>query len=325
MVSMKDIAAELNLSRCTVSDILNNKTKTKSYKQETIDLVLNNAKEMGYITNNIAKSLKTGRTKTIALVVPDISNSFYIHIIKEIENLAYAANYSTIICITEENLEKENHILHMLSSRMVDGILISAVSSTQSLQDDYPFQIVCFDRAIENKKYCSITINNELSAYNLGKYFIEKKARNPLFISTSSADYTVQHRIQGFLKSFSDVGIEIPKKNILYDVYNTEMAYKCLHQIIESNETEFDSIALSTNYYIYGILKALKEKTRQVKALGGFETFSGYDFFDNIICIQQPEKEMASLAFLALLQLLKGEKAASKILDTSIFYPGFVK
>ena len=103
------------------------------------------------------------------------------------------------------------------------------------------------------------------------------------------------------------------------------MAYKCLHQIIESNETEFDSIALSTNYYIYGILKALKEKTRQVKALGGFETFSGYDFFDNIICIQQPEKEMASLAFLALLQLLKGEKAASKILDTSIFYPGFVK
>ena len=114
MVSMKDIAAELNLSRCTVSDILNNKTKTKSYKQETIDLVLNKAKEMGYITNNIAKSLKTGRTKTIALVVPDISNSFYIHIIKEIENLAYAANYSTIICITEENLEKENHILHTL-------------------------------------------------------------------------------------------------------------------------------------------------------------------------------------------------------------------
>ena len=55
MVSMKDIAAELNLSRCTVSDILNNKTKTKSYKQETIDIVLNKAKEMGYITKNIDK------------------------------------------------------------------------------------------------------------------------------------------------------------------------------------------------------------------------------------------------------------------------------
>ena len=97
MVSMKDIAKELNLSRCTVSDILNHKTGKKSYKQETIDLVLSTAKEMGYVTNNIAKSLKTGSTRTIALVIPDISNSFYTHIIKEIECLAYAADRKSVV------------------------------------------------------------------------------------------------------------------------------------------------------------------------------------------------------------------------------------
>ena len=81
MVSMKDIARELNLSRCTVSNILNNKLDRYSYRQETIDMVRAKAEEMGYVVNNLAQSLKTGFANMIALVIPDISSTFYIKII----------------------------------------------------------------------------------------------------------------------------------------------------------------------------------------------------------------------------------------------------
>lgn len=318
MVSMKDIAKELNLSRCTVSDILNNKTNKKSYKQETIDLVLHTAKEMGYVTNNIAKSLKTGSTRTVALVIPDISNSFYTHIIKEVECMAYAANYSLIICITEESLEKENEVLRMLSSRMVDGILISAVSASHSLQDNYPFKIVCFDRTVENKNYCSVTIDNETAACELGQHFVRAGARNPLFIATSSTDYTVRLRVKGFQKAFQEAGIEWDEHNVLYDVYNAETACNSLIKIIEKHSIAFDSIALSTNYYIYGVLKAIKQTNQELTALGGFENFNGSEFFDDVICVYQPEKEIASIAFQSLLTLMNQEHSASKVLNAYI-------
>lgn len=318
MVSMKDIAKELNLSRCTISDILNNKTKEKSYKQETIDLVLNKAKEMGYVTNNIAKSLKTGSTRTVALIIPDISNSFYTHIIKEIECLAYDANYSLIICITEESLEKENEVLRMLSSRMVDGIMISAVSATHSLQDSYSFKVVCFDRTVKNKNYCSITIDNEVAAYNLGKELKNRGAKNPLFIATSPTDYTVQLRIQGFKKAMEENGNIWNEENILYNVYNSEDAFHKLIEVFKNSNLKFDSIALSTNYYIYGVLNALRELGHEEITVGGFESFGGSEFFDNIICVHQPEKEIAAATFQSLLELLNQEKSSSKILSAYI-------
>lgn len=318
MVSMKDIANKLNLSRCTVSDILNHKTSKKSYKQETIDLVLNTAKEMGYVTNNIAKSLKTGSTRTIALVIPDISNSFYTRIIKEIERLAYTANYSLIICITEESSEKENEVLRMLSSRMVDGILISAVSATHSLQDNYPFQIVCFDRTIENKKYCSVTIDNEKAALELGRRFVLAGAKNPLFIATSPADYTVRLRIKGFQNAMKEAGISWGETQILYHVYDAKTAFEKLSSLIQAKNIFFDSVALSTNYYIYGILKALRQYEKKTAVLGGFEDFNGSEFFNDVICVHQPEKEIASIAFQSLLQLMNHEPSVSKILNTHL-------
>lgn len=318
MVSMKDIARELNLSRCTVSDILNHKTNKKSYKQETIDLVLRTAKEMGYVTNNIAKSLKTGRTRTIALVIPDIANSFYTHIIKEVERLAYAANYSLIICITEENAEKENEVLRMLSSRMVDGILISAVSAAHSLQDDYPFQIVCFDRTVDNRDYCSVTIDNENAALELGRRFVQAGAREPLFIATSPLDYTVRLRIRGFQKAMEEAGIPWAEDRILYHVYDAATAYEHLTAIIQTGAFSFDAVALSTNYYIYGILKALQQHGRESTILGGFENFNGSEFFHRVICVHQPEKEIASIAFQSLLRLMDHEPSASKILKAFI-------
>lgn len=316
MVSMKDIANKINVSRCTVSDILNG--KTSKYRQQTIDLVLNTANEMGYLRNELSRSLKTGKSGTIALVIPDIANTFYVRIYKEIERLAYSANFSLITCITEENLEKEEEILKTLSGRMVDGILISTVSSTQSLRGNYPFQIVCFDRATDHGEFPSITIDNENAASSLAKRFIEKGAKEPLFIGTSPNDYTIRLRTKGFVSEFQNHGFEIPNSHILYDIYDDSSSYELVNGILNYRNLHFDSIALSTNYYIYGVLRALKEHGVTLTALGGFEDFSGSFFFDNIICVNQPEREIASCAFEALTKLLHKEKADSIVLNTYI-------
>ena len=114
MVSMKDIANALNLSRCTVSDILNNKLEHRSYKPETIEMVRMKAKEMGYVSNNIARSLKTGSTRTLAIVVPHLSNPFYTHIIQKVKKLANKEDYSLIICSTWSSLSNFSSVVQMI-------------------------------------------------------------------------------------------------------------------------------------------------------------------------------------------------------------------
>ncbi|MDD4112239.1 MAG: LacI family DNA-binding transcriptional regulator [Herbinix sp.] len=319
MVSMKDIAHELNLSRCTVSNILNNKLEGKSYKKETIELVLKKACEMNYVPNNIARSLKTGSTRTIALVVPDICNSFYTKIIKEVELLAYAENYSLIVCVAEEILEKENKILEMLASRRIDGVLISPVSSYQSLQGKYPFKIVCFDRIVNNRDFCSVLINNEDAAKELTLRMIERGITNPLFLATSKDDYTVQCRLKASIKTLNENNIQFNPANIIYNVYDSNVAYESLKMLQNQPYINFDSVILSTNFCIYGVLSFLKERGLTLKSIGGFENFTGSKLVGkDVIKVLQPEKEIAFHAFRSLMDLVDNDEASSVILNTVI-------
>lgn len=320
MVSMKDIAEKLNLSRTTISNILNNNLDKRSYKQETIDEVIATAKEMGYIPNDIAKSLKTGTTKTIAIVVPDIANDFYVGIIKNIESLANEVDYSLIICITEESLEKENKAINILKSRMVDGILIAPVSYTESLLDSqYPFKIVCFDRVVTGNRFPFVSIDNENVAAQLTTKLLETPAENPLFLAGSRSDYTVALRLKGYRKALSEKGLAYNPNNIIYDVYDDNIAYEKLNAFILKNGDAFDSVFLSTNYFIYGVLESLSFNGIKDIPLGGFENFKGSKLVNTkILKVEQPEIEIANLAFDNLLSLLNNKKVKNSVLKTTI-------
>lgn len=320
MVSMKDVANRLNISRCTVSNIINGHLDGKSYKKETIEMVLQTAKEMGYVSNSMARALKTGQTGTIAIVVPDIANTFYIKIIKEVERRANECGYSLIICMAEEILEKENAALTMLQSRCVDGVLISPVSYSNSLKSSFPFKIVCFDRSVDNDHFCSVMIDNYSAGRRLAEAVVGDGAECPLFICGSKQDYTVMQRLEGSCDVLRERGLMFDANNIISDVFDEIAAYEAVVHAIEAGR-QFDSILLSTNYVIYGVMQALRDSIHNTIAVGGFETFSGMRFYQgqcHLHVLAQPEQEMGRVAFEKLQSLLKGETVQSEVLPTQI-------
>ena len=318
MVSMKDIANRLNISRCTVSNILNSRFDGKSYRKETIELVLNTAKEMGYVSNNMARSLKTGSTGTIAIVVPDIANPFYINIIKEVERRAIDNGYTLIICMAEEILEKENTVMTMLQSRCVDGVLISPVSYTHSMQHKYPFKVVCFDRVVEGDQYNYVRIDNYKEGRKLAEAMIADGARSPLFLAGSKEDYTVVRRYRGFCDAMQHHGLEVREGTFFDGLYDEQSAYNALNRAI-SDGLDFDSVFLSTNYLVYGVLRAIKEHGCKNIILGGFERFSGMDLFDEgMHVVEQPEVEMGRISFDMLHMMIKGEPVSSIVLPATL-------
>lgn len=315
MVTMKDIAKQLNISRCTVSNILNDKLEGKSYKKETIDLVLQTAKEMGYVSNSIAQSLKTGVTKTIAVVLPDFANPYYINIVKEIEQAAAEDDYNLIICIAEEKLEKENKILRMLRSKMVDGIIISPISYRKSLQNIQGMKVVCFDRKVEGKEIPYVVADNEEATRIITQMMLNEGVKRPLYIATSIDDYTIRYRVEGFKKALHENGLEFQEEQICYNIYNESQAYECLTGLVQDKGIFFDGIILSTNYVVYGIREAMIELGIDIP-LAGFDNFAGSNLEkDRMLIAIWPEKEMARMAYKQLSRLIHNQAAESAILQ----------
>src|ERR1700744_2512478 len=120
-LSINDIANELGVAKSTVSFILNGKAKEKRISDELTEKVLKFVKEKGYQPNQLAKSLSTGKTKMICLMVEKISDYFFSHIAFHLEALAYKNGYKIIYCSTENDAEKARQLISLLRGRYVDG------------------------------------------------------------------------------------------------------------------------------------------------------------------------------------------------------------
>lgn len=317
MVSMKDIAKELNLSRCTVSNILNNKLEQYSYRKETVDAVRRKAEEMGYVMNNLAQSLKTGSAHMIALVIPDISSTFYINIIQEIERKAFENNYELIICVTEENLDKEKRVLETLKKRRVDGVIIAAVSYTESEIEEDAYKVVLFDRITQNTDLISVTVDDRKAAYELTLKILDKGFKRPIFAATSPWDYTVQCRLEGYKKALAQYGVPFREELVFYNYYHELDAYDMINHILNEGKIAFDSIISTTNEIVFGVMKALGDNFTRI-GYGGFYSFNGSSFMGERIVNVIPPPDMAEKAFQLLMSSIEGKQVESAVLDVKI-------
>lgn len=317
MVSMKDIARELNLSRCTVSNILNNKLDQYSYRKETIELVRKKSEEMGYVINSPAQSLKTGSVRMLALVIPDVANTFYIEIIKEVEKLAYEQDYGLIVCFTEEKVDKEKRILEMLKSRRIDGVLIAFVSYEESYIDEKVYKAVAFDRIIKKAKIPMVTINDKEVAYQLTCRIIKEGGKRPLFLGTSPKDYTIQERLKGFKQALQEYQLDFYPENIIYNLFNEIDAYEKIKRVREAQPDQFDSILSTNNDIIYGIMKVMGDDFKKI-VYGGFYSYEGASFMGERIINVMPPTNMAGEAFRLLVDRISNKETQSIVLETKI-------
>ena len=125
-LSINDIAAKLNISKTTVSFILNGKAKEKRISEELTKKVLNLVDKVGYMPSQAAQILRTGRTGIIGLMVEDISDPFFSGVAKHIEDEAFVRGYKIIYCSTENDKKRTQEYLRMFHQLRVDGYIITA-------------------------------------------------------------------------------------------------------------------------------------------------------------------------------------------------------
>jgi LacI family transcriptional regulator len=261
IVNQSDIARKLNVSRATVSKALKN---TPDISDEMKRRVRELAEKMNYIPHYHARRLHSQKTKTIGVVAPDVSNSFFSHAIDGIMDVAVRSGYHIILTVSREKSEIEKaNILNLLSMR-VDGLLIAVSKETQNTQifrkvkrSDVP--LVFFDRAVENLGFGSVGIDDRSAARKLIDFVLRCGYTKIGHIAGSSAIRIGRDRYAGYQDSLRSHHIPVRPEWIVEGGFDRKDGSDGFRKIWQSREKP-EVIFAANDRIALGVYDGIRER-----------------------------------------------------------------
>jgi LacI family transcriptional regulator len=207
--SMKDVATLAKVSIATVSNVLN---RPHLVAPSTCSKVLQAIEELGFIRNETARQLRVGRSRTIGLVVLDITNPFFTDLARGVEDAANAEGLSVILCNTDEHVDKENRYLQLLAEQRVQGVLIVPVDiegKWLSNLRDQRIPVVLLDRESPLLDQCSVSVDDVAGGRLAAQHLIALGHRKIAFIYDNLAMPQVADRRAGAVREASRSRVKI--------------------------------------------------------------------------------------------------------------------
>jgi len=232
-ITIKDIARELGISPSTVSRALKDHP---DISKATRDAVNELAERWNYRPNPIALSLKSGSSKTIGVIIPDVVHYFFSTVISGIEDVAYQRDYNMILCQSNELWEHEVKNIRTLLSSRVDGILASLAKNTTDFSHyrsiiDKDIPLVFFDRATEELKTDSVVIDDEAGAYKAVNHLLRMGKKRIVHLSGPPHLAIARNRLNGYLKAMKEYRLTPPDDDIV-KCDDIESAEKVVPQLL---------------------------------------------------------------------------------------------
>lgn len=310
-ISIKEIARLSGVSVATVSRVINENGR---YSEKTRQKVLDVINAYQYETNSIAKSLRMNKSQTIGVLVPDINNEFFSVIVQEIESYFFEKGYSTIICNTAKNAEKEREYLKTLDGKMVDGLV--CISGQEEVSTDVlkrKIPIVCIDRRPKiDSNVAFIESNHYEGGFLATEELIHKGCRNILVLTKQNNLSSVNERLHGYRDALKKNGLVFGKEQLIYvhnDQSNLEGAKQAVQRLLDQ-KVKFDGIFATNDWLGLGALLALQENgirvPDEVKIVGfDNDTISKY-CNPPLTTINQDKVSLAKKACQVLLNMIEG-------------------
>jgi len=311
-VSLKDIATKVGVSTATVSYVLNGLEKEKRVGVEVAKKIKDAARELNYMPNQIARSLRKGSTNTIGLIVADIANPFFGQLARIVEDEAIKHNYTVIFGSSDEDCVKSEALIDTFVNRQVDGFIIAPSEGCKSqinalINREVP--LVLIDRYLPQLNTSYVVLDNFSAVYDAVTHLVEKGHRRIGMVAYENSLIHMSERIRGYKEAMIDHQLEkeIRIKKIAYNLPRQEM-----EKIIGEMLTHLisDALIFATNALSLAGLYAVKTNQKKVPeelALIGFDGNEAFDFFDSpLTYIKQPLEQMGRESVRILLDEMKG-------------------
>lgn len=317
-LSIVDIANQLNISKTTVSFILNGRAQEKRISEELVEKVLKLVKEVGYKPNSLAKSLRTGKSNTIGLMVEDISNPFFANIARLIEDKAYENGFKLTYCSTDNKTDKTREMIQMFRDRHVDGYIIAPPEGIENdiselIQEGFP--VVLFDRYLMNVTTDYVVVDNFFSTYNATKHLIAQgECKNIGFVSFTSSQTQLQQRMQGYKMAMNEHNLKYHIKEIVYQPDNSLIIKPILNFLKKS--PFLDAVLFGTNHLGSCGLRVIRDLGLSIPNDIAVVSFDDYEVFQlhypPVSAIAQPIDKIANEIISIMVQKLVHPSADDK-------------
>ena len=311
-ISIKEIAKLANVSVATVSRVINNNGRFSEDTRKKVQYIID---KYGYTTNMAAKSLRMSKSKTVGLIVPNIDNEWFSHLVLEIEKYFFEKNYSVFICNTSQD-EKKIAYFKSLDSKLVDGIM--CISGIEEIPTDVitrNIPIVCIDRKPKDHNNVYYVESNHYSGgYLATEELIKKGCQRIAIVSRNKTLSVNKQRLEGYRQALKDYGLQEYKElQLLLDLSsaNYEGAREAMNKLIKSG-IPFDGVFATNDWRAYGVMVALAENhikvPDDVKVIGFDDISISHSCHPSLSTIRQDTKGLAQKASSLLLNLMNDKE-----------------
>ncbi len=309
-ISIKELAIMSGVSTATISRVVN---KKGGYSKETEERIQALIKDKCYQQNVNARSLRTQKSQTIGVILPDISNEFFAKIVQAIEKQAIKYNYSVFICNTDENIEIERRHLNNLTGQFVDGIIyIGGEVMLEKNEATKKIPMIYIDRYIDDKELY-IESDNFYGGYLATKELIESGCKKIAIMKDIRKISSAHKRYQGFIHALEEYKMKIDERLICeVGVVSHKEAKEKTLELLDSGEI-FDGVFATNDTMALGVMMALNERRikipNEVKIVG-FDNISATEIAGvPLTTINQNKQKMGEMAVELLMDKILQRKS----------------
>jgi DNA-binding LacI/PurR family transcriptional regulator len=324
-ITIIDIAKQLGISPSTVSRALHDHP---DIKKETKELVKKVAEELRYVPNPIAQSLKSNKTTTIGVIVPEIEHDFFSSAISGIEEIAYRSGYTIIVCQSNERYEREVVNTIALMHHRVAGVIVSISQNTKNgdhFQDILRRRIplVFFDRVCDDVHASKVVIDDYKSAYDAVTYLVKKGYKTIAHFAGPKELGICNKRWMGYIDATKNLPSFSPGSLVYYGGLHEQDGYASMDSLLKRSNRP-DAIFAVNDPVAIGAFQRIKEAKLRIPediAIMGFSNNKITTLVDPpLTTIDQPSFEMGKKSAEILISIIEGKTTEQKtwILGTQL-------
>jgi DNA-binding LacI/PurR family transcriptional regulator len=316
-ITITDIAKKLGVSPSTVSRALSDHPDINDNTKKRVRKI---AKDFKYKPNPIAQSLKNNRTTIIGVIVPEIKHDFFSSAISGIEEVAYHAGYTIILCQSNENYEREVVNTNVLIQQRVAGIVASISQNTKNSDHfksviEQGIPLVFFDRVCEDIKTSKVVIDDTKSAFNAVSYLINKGYKKIAHFAGPKVLEICKRRLAGYSEALNKNHIRLNKDLICFGGLHETDGYNSMDLLLKQNIIP-DAIFAINDPVAIGAFQRIKEAGLNIPGDIGIMGFSNNKVTSLIdppmTTVDQPSFEMGKKAAEILIGLIEDKNKSVK-------------
>ncbi len=314
--TIKDVARHAGLSIATISKYING-----GHVLDVNRLLIDRAvEELGFKVNGMARSLKTSKTMTVGVLIPDLESIFCTSIVSNVENVLQDAGYSTLICDYRQDPDMERRKLSFLADRQIDGLLMLPLGNDPGLLEPLrALNIPCvlIDRPVRGAECDTILVDNLNASYAAVEHLVIQGHRRIGIIRGPKAIHTAEERYTGYARVHADYNLPIERALVRDGGYSMEGGYYQVNALLEMDVPP--TALFVTNYEMtLGAIMALNERNVRIPeelSFIGFDNHSLTRLVKPLLSIVvQPIRQIGEMAAQTLLRRMRGDRAGFPLL-----------